>query len=1157
MGSLTKAQEAFDAAHEFLNPILNREEIQKHQAQSLLEILSRTADGPSVRDGDARTTVIGKALDIMTRIHAAFVTPDDQDESQQAETGSQDTAMEDAKRRRMLHALLDLISLEGIYPSLSSGVGIPLQQRMISVLPAGVIAKKAPVPASSVSHDESLLRRIMDVLVGILSDARQSIQPVILGRILSDIISGTADLAFNPTIASSANQSNYKKAFVRVIDDTPSATLLPTLSSFLQADTVPWFKSTVSSQISRVPLRPGGVLQTILFIASQFAPSLGQEAQSQASNGPHLTVQAIMQISKLLSSVPHEIDPAVYFMTIAPQLLELIDGDDLDLNKTAAYVVGNGILGKRAYGAPGTIGHSIFVEPLFRTLTAELDTASKRWVTRFADTDGSSHDTNKRAAAGIMVDGITVDLAVNRLRALALQHPNPGLVKRIVYPILVPLWGLACHTQEQELNALHEKVMALLQTYFGISVGVQPLKKLVDNLLWNGGLTWTYQEDSDGKVFLKKRHGQKDEHSNLIKLIDSLQSRVELFVSLLGSDPSSEERTGDIFLYVSEAWLVHPHRSKVLGDPMTQEVGEGDSIIQSLVSAKVAEKLLENFKDTLSRRPLRVLDLIKQVIEGELHRLDASGTAKRGQKAGNVSLSSLANIVPKEEKDHEEPSAKDSFESLSTAFSLLSTVLASAEFSVSQETQPLLESIKTQVDRLLPLLPPALSKPGTTSSMLLEIQLTSPEHDETKPPPPHISDLEVHRQALANLNSELPPVQAEGFSLLSKLIADSSPVLDIPSTLTLLLSIITDTSESSANEEFIYLNAIKSIGTLASRHPRTVVKALVDNYADKGEQRSLDQRLKIGESLLRTVQDLGEALHGETAKILGEGMVAVAGRRGHKPQAQQSRKRTIEKERRQREKEARKQKEPAMPAGWSISSGAASSSTTPAEEEDRLDDDSEPESAEQTAYAANIVAAWAAGTSLDEEPDDLRARASALSVLASAVQTNIIGLGPAIVASAVDLALATLTLEPAPESAILRRASVVLILDILKTLDTARETRGGKDIEFGFSLVDDESMRDAASRGPSTIGNIPSMLRTLAFVESREEDTIVRGHLRALIESLEAWLEKSLLWGIGVRDGHGDGNEPRLELGERIAGLDVDPMAGRDGSGRPRIEEIE
>lgn len=933
---------------------------------------------------------------------------------------------------------------------------------------------------------------------------------------------------------------------------TPSTVLLPILSTFLQSETAAWFKSVVSSQISKVPLRPGGVLQTILFIASQFAPSLGQEAQNEPSNGPHFTVQAIMQISKLLSSVPQGIDPSLYITSIAPQLLALLDGDDPDLRKTASYAIGNGILGKRAFGAPGTIGHSVFVEPVFGALTAELGDTSRRWMTRYSDPEGSTPvKVDSGSTSNILVDSSLVSLAIDRLRSLTLQHPNPALVKRIVYPILLPLWALACYSLEHQITTYHDKVMDLLHTYFSVSVGVQPLKKLVDHLLWDGGPRWTYGTNSHGQIALVKRENQPGKTSNFVRLIDSLQSRTELFASLLGSDPSSEERTGDIFLYVSQMWLVQsPETAKAGMAPSAQPIGDADNFIQKLVSAKVAEKLLDQFKDTLSRRPLRVLELIKQVIDGELHRLKDIAASKRRQKPGKVSLSSLSNIVPEDRKQEDEPSEKEVSESLSTAFSLLSTVLASPEFSVMPDTKPLLESTKEHLDELTTLLPASLSKPATTSSMLLEIQLTSPEHDDTKPTPMHVSDLETHRQALANLNSELPPVQAEGFSLLSKLIMDSSPVLDIPSTLTLLLSIVTDVSEQTANEEFIYLNAIKLIGTLASRHPRTVVKTLVDSYADKSEQKTLDQRLKIGESLLRTVQDLGEALAGETAKILGEGMVAVAGRRGSRPQTQRSRKEQLEKERRQKEREALKNKEPRMPAGWSISSGPSAKSE--ADLGDELD--SESESPEESAHAANIVAAWAAGTSTDEEPDDLRIRASALSILASAIQINLLGLGAPIVSSAIDLALATLTHEPAPESAILRRASTVLILDILKALDTAREERRGRDIGFGFSLTDVSAGigPQHQERGPHTIGNIPSMLRTLGFVESRETDGIVRGHLRALIESLETWLEKSLMWSIGAQ---GEAEEPRLNLGDRIAGLSVDPMARRDG--RPRIEEIE
>ncbi|KAJ5184170.1 hypothetical protein N7492_001786 [Penicillium capsulatum] len=1157
MGDPRLVREAFGAASQFLNPVLNREEIQRSQGQTLIDLLSY-GSGLSVNGGNAsREVVIGKALDIISQIHAAFTAPaEEEHEPQKISPHIEDPNLEDARRRRMLHALLDLISLEGIYPSLSSGVGIPLQQRVISVLPAGVIAKQSDAPTSSVPQNTALLQEIADALLAIVLDDRPSIQPVIRGRVLSDVISATAELSFNPHITLE-NRGNFQKAFAKVIEYTPITMLLPTLSAFLQSETVAWFKSIVSSQMAQVPLRPEGVLQTIIFNASQFAPSLGQEAQTEPTDGPIITVQAIMQISRLLSSVPRGCDPESYFTTIAPQLLKLLDGNDADLKKTASYVIGNGILGKRAYGAPGTVGHSIFIVPIHAALIASLDDSSTRWVTTETGQNKPQPDRYDNKSQNVMVDGTTVELAIERLTSLALLHPNPGLVKRTVYPILLPLWSLTLYCQEQRLTQTYDKTMALLQTFFSISVGVEPLKKLVDNLLWDGGASYTYSTDSQGRVILKRRTEHAGDQSNVIRLIDSLQTRTELFVKLLGSDPSSEEHTGDIFLYASQRWLAPSDKSRTASNrPKAERIGEEENIIQKMISAKIAEKLLENFKDTLTRRPLRVLELIQQIVAGELHR-HRGKAGKQDQNAGQPSLSSLANIVSDDTRNEEDTTEKDASESLSTAFSLLSTVLASAEFSSTQETKSVLESIKAQLDQLIPSLPAALSKPATTSSMLLEIQLVSPENDTAQPVPQHISDLETHRQALANLNSNLPPVQAEGFSLLSKLITQSSPVLDIPSTLTLLISIVTDGSESASNEEFIYLNAIKLIGVLASRHPRTVIKTLVDSYTDRSELRSIDQRLKIGESILRTIQDLGEALTGETAKTLGESMVAVAGRRGHKPQTQRARKQEEESEKRRLEREERKRKDPALPPGWSVPDLEKEKATAEKAIAELKGDDAETESPEDAAHAANVVAAWAAGASADDEPDDLRVRASAISILASAVQTNILGLGTTIVRSAVDLALATLTLEPAPESAILRRASAVLILDILKALDTARESRRGADIGLGFSLREDISTPFAGGGGdgPSTVGNIPAMLRALGFVEGREEDTIVRGHLRALIESIQAWAEKSLMWGIGMQGTDG-GDEPRLALGDSIAGLTVDPLA-EIGGGRPRIEEIE
>lgn len=935
---------------------------------------------------------------------------------------------------------------------------------------------------------------------------------------------------------------------------TPTSVILPTLSAFLRHDAASWFKGIVSSRISHIPLREDGVVQTVLFVASQFAPSLGQEAQAPPSNGPPITVQAIMQMSKLLSSVPQGIDPTAYFHNIAPKLLALLDSQDQDLKRAAAYIVGSGILGKRAYGAPGTVGHSIFIEPLLKAVTGSIDDESRRWLRSF---DPAAQSTSSDMESGLqphtLVPESILSLAIERLCTLSLQHPNPGLVKRLVQPILLPLWGLACYAQENDKKHWHEKTSSLLQTYFGLSVGFPPLQKLADNLLYTGGTRWTYGSVPGGGIVLVERG---EESLDIVQLVQSLDSRADSFARFLGSDPQSEERTGDIFLYVSKKWLLDPvpERSaeiKISG----QERDYHSSVVEKVVSAKLAEKLLSEFKDTLSRRPLRVLELVHQLIDSELRVVEEKERKKRIQRNGKPTLESLASIVSQDQGSIEDGAGQaESTESLSATFSLLSTILASPDLSISQDLLRVFQEIKAKLDQLIPHLPTSLAKQGTTSSMLLEIHLNSPNDQEKakKTAPTHDSDFETHRQALKNINSDLPPVQAEGLTLLSKLITKSSPVLDIASTLSLLLSIITDQgAEGGKKDEFIYLNAIKLIGALASKHPRTVVRTLVERYADKQEERTLDQRLLVGESLLRTVQDLGEALVGEAAQIIGEGMIEIAGRRGRKPEAQKARRRRLEQERKQKERE---EKANQMPPGWKITTNLPSSS-----DKDALPYDSDEETPEQAAQASSILEAWAAGAPRDEEPDDIRVRASALSILATAIQTNLPALGPAIALSAVDLALSILTQEPDPGSAILRRASVVLLLDLIKAMDNEVTNRRRR-LGFGFSFFDpgNDPSAAASAKGPATIGNIPTMLRTLSFVESRESDTLVRGHIRVLVESLEAWMEKSLLRGIGAVEGDEAAEEPRLHLGDRLAGLAVDPLAAtRNAASRPRIEEIE
>ncbi|KAL2260458.1 hypothetical protein VTK26DRAFT_5516 [Humicola hyalothermophila] len=173
--------------------------------------------------------------------------------------------------------------------------------------------------------------------------------------------------------------------------------------------------------------------------------------------------------------------------------------------------------------------------------------------------------------------------------------------------------------------------------------------------------------------------------------------------------------------------------------------------------------------------------------------------------------------------------------------------------------------------------------------------------------------------------------------------------------------------------------------------------------------------------------------------------------------------------------------------------------------------------------------------------EDVRVRASALAVLGAAVETNVAGLGPSLVARAVDLCVAVLQMEKELEKGILRRAAVMFVMSFVRALDQARQA--GKRLGFGFGA---EAQED--------------VLRTLRYVAETDNDGLVVQHARDAVESLENWQVVRLLPPEGKRSG-----PDRLGLLDggltRLAGLEVDPersVRNEEGSRpKPRIEEVE
>ncbi len=809
--------------------------------------------------------------------------------------------------------------------------------------------------------------------------------------------------------------------------------------------------------------------QTINFIAG--SSSVDQnlpDGHSDKPAGPNVSLEALARVSKLLTSVPSTMTTEEWTSALAPQLLDLLDDPSMDNRRIASYIIGNGFLSKRRLGSPGTAGWRLFAEPIITS----LDPPSERCPVSDGD----------------------LKLALDRLSVLVHFHSNPGLTKRLVSPLLLPFWGLLCYALEHRRSTWVDQVHQILGTYMKISATESQLLLLSDNVLWDGPKSWTFMPGANGGIEIRQRDDEGSNSLDMVKMVESIDNRVSQYLTLLRAAVLTDDQLGKIFTNVSRCWLLGTESSgrERLGDDVRNPV-------ESLAYAKITQKLLEEYRDKVTSSFEGILQLVDPILATFV--ASSQKTIQRRDKNLQPSLSTLSDIVHGVEEAEDDD--QDAEATASTALGLLSTVLASSDESLGNVDTSVLDRAQDSLRYIAqaPCQDNSLNMTASNVLMLLQLHRDTPGALETEKNTANLdtltNDRNDHRKALRFIGDELAPVRAQGLSTLTSLASKASPILGISSTVILLVSLLQD------EDEYIFLSAIKTLGLLASNHPKTVVKILVEKYADPHEESSLDVRMRVGEALNKTVEHLGELLVEDIARILGESMIAVASRRGDRPKTLQKKERA-----KRKAEKARKEAQDA----WD--------GEIPSEGEDDDDDDE----GNINAHIASIVEAWA-DTGREE---DIRLRASALSILGTAIETNIAGLGATLTSTAIDCALAILKLEKSFERAILRRAAVMLIMSVVRAIDAAEER--GQNLGFGFAEE-----------------NLAEVLAVLGYVEGTDGDEVVVGYVRAVVESLEAWRLKAVM-GLGrertVREGS--------EMGISLDGLLV---AGRDGRGR--IEEVE
>ncbi|CAI6263053.1 unnamed protein product [Periconia digitata] len=1020
-----------------------------------------------------------------------------------AEQAADPNAPYDGSLVGVVYGLLDLATAFGILPHLSSGV--EFGQRPQSVL-IGTVSTR-------LSRDEKKLSYVIESLLPILKQNGSGIQPLLSQRAFPDIVCALAELAFSPQ-TDKETHSIYKPLYESVLADIPTSRLLPVLTSLLQQDVPSWWRPILSKELALVPLRSHGVRHTIEFLSLSYLSKNSQvpkDASGSQAQIP-LPLEAITQASRLLASVPSGMTQDEWFTKLAPQLFILLDGTEgKELSRAAGQIIAGGILNKKSTGAPKTIGWELFARPLQTAVSPQvLETAQSHTAT--------GHH--------VLVKEQHLRLALRRLATIASSYSHAGLLKRLVGPVCLSIWGIMCHASSRPAldKGWFQLAHAILLRYLTFACEPRRIDNIANNLFWNGGGTWTYGAGAQGGIEIRQRSNTDNSITameNIISRISNLEKPINLLVSLLVEADIEDEIAGEIFLQTTKKWLSPVQSGK---SSLTYE--QDSDPLAALTNAKLSEALADKLKDKFVRSPQHIIELTGQLLQNYVdEHKTRSKTLKDSSKATRANLHNLVQSPPNIGRGGE----GESDDLASFALSILHTIVSSSEFIRTPATTQQLDAITTPLQYLTKAHPsnPIASQIVHSATNVLE--LLEPATASILPTDPLIAHRESLKAALADLTSPEPPIRAWSVSTLGNLVKDPSafPAIDVPSLAHALLS-----ASIADPETYVHTAAIPIVVDLAIRAPNPTVRIIIDAFTDIDErslrlkkekelEEALDYRLRVGEILndlalsdafWMSSSSSASSSRYPSLKSIVEATLSIASRRG-------ARKQTLAKRHQRADAELKMQQEGEEAWGGPIPNLMDPDAENPVEQ------------AERDALF-KIVEGWES-TGVEE---DVRIRASALSILGSVFEKRLEMLSQISVDAGLQMVLLILSMETGEVKGLLRRAAVLVIMGLLKGMDELLEN--GRESVAGMGAKQMEEVE-----------------RVVRWVSSEDSDGLVKDHALSVQEGLETWRLKKLyrINDEGVRLG------TNLGLEGEIKGLDIRPLQGNETGQKNRlmVEEIE
>lgn len=710
--------------------------------------------------------------------------------------------------------LVNCIIIYGVYPALTRySIGIPFEKRnLASFTTASRIAS-----LETDTESEAMLTLIYDRLLKVLTTPSDVRDLLARGTGYSDLLVVALALSTIPTVSPQAKRDVDVD---RVMAIPELYEVYQTLTLLMATPLPSYFRQAAMAKLQRLPFDfPNGVKTLIEFV-------LGLREHEEVQ------VDKFEYVASVLLAKPRGIPTVEYFSNIlTSQCYDLL----ININRPVITSC-VGFVIQRLWDRNPHIVQDFLLK--------------KIWSLFNPGFEGSSSIV-KVEALDVLVGEAALNNNLNVLISLSKKVTDPALLKAIFQPIVVAIWGYLSFLAKRKKPT--EVVMNLLVSYFTSTALVQRdeisgLDDIAKNLIFEGD-GWRYLWGPNGLTEIRRKVDPlsgEDQSLFVQKFLDGVDAGCTQFVELMASLDDEKLITSE-FLIVLKRWL---------NISQTASIGESNPFV-TLVDLKLVEAMGEKFGDVLCESPEEMLQVVDDLLATK-----------------PIIIKNNVEAVDSDDEDEEMEDATLHRETVAMVLQLLSAIIAeNADF--DDNSRKLLVKIQSQLRLTYSKLPASASLIERIEE--IEERKTGSNIKTTQ----HQSEAKILKRAIANLSDPLVPIRAHGLYLLRQLIQSESEVIDVPIVVQLHLLQLLDP------EPFVYLNAIKGLESLLEMDTLVVLQELcllyvADTTAEdvnsekEGGTSDLDQRLRIGEVLLRYIQGAGPMFTNESsALVVGSALKVV------------------------------------------------------------------------------------------------------------------------------------------------------------------------------------------------------------------------------------------------------------------------------------------